>query len=142
MSQISQGGEGGITITSIKHSTDNFVPSTSTTGSSNRNSQISQKNESYSYNNTQETTVTTRGVAEQPNDSTPRWVDELRSVILYIMYPHKIFLTWVIQRQPRRLRTTYVDEINKRQSGVNACLGISCNRSIWGQLFKINDVNS
>lgn len=70
-SQISQGGEGGITITSIRHSTDNFVPSASTTGTGNRNSQNSQKNESYSYNNTQETTVTTQGVVEQQNDQTP-----------------------------------------------------------------------
>lgn len=70
-SQISQGGEGGITITSIKHSTDNFVPSGGSGGTGNRNSQNYQKNESYSYNNT-DTTVTTTAITEQrQNDSTP-----------------------------------------------------------------------
>ena len=80
-SQISQGGEGGITITSIKHSTDNFVPSGGSGGTGNRNSQNSQKNESYSYNNT-DTTMTTTAITERQNDTTPRWVDDLRSVIL------------------------------------------------------------
>ena len=83
-SQISQGGEGGITITSIKHSTDNFVPSSTSSGTGNRNSQNSQKSDSYGYNSTQQTSVTTTALTEHHNDVTPRWVEDLRSVI----YPY------------------------------------------------------